>query len=148
VAPETPVRQALSFITQHNISQLPVVSEGDCVGHLSEATLMSRVLENTATLEQSVQHLMDAPLPVVDAHVDLPGITRLLNRQNPPCWCATTGGWRGSSPATTSFATSPMGGEGPRGKPIQLARKVDGRLARCGKHVTFPGTRRDRARLV
>jgi cystathionine beta-synthase len=44
---------------------------------------MSRVLENTATLDQSVQHLMDAPLPVVDAHVDLPGITRLLNRQNP-----------------------------------------------------------------
>jgi cystathionine beta-synthase len=83
VSPETPVRQALGFITQHNISQLPVVSEGDCVGHLSEATLMSRVLENTATLDQSVQHLMDAPLPVVDSHVDLPGITRLLNRQNP-----------------------------------------------------------------
>jgi cystathionine beta-synthase len=83
VAPETPVRQALGFINQHNISQLPVVSEGDCVGHISEASLMSRVLENTAVLEQSVQHLMDAPLPVVDAHVDLPGITRLLNRQNP-----------------------------------------------------------------
>jgi cystathionine beta-synthase len=83
VAPETPVRRALSFITENNVSQLPVVAEGDCVGHVSEATLMARVLENTALLDQSVQQLMDAPLPVVDSHVDLPSITRLLTRQNP-----------------------------------------------------------------
>ncbi|HEX8691141.1 MAG TPA: pyridoxal-phosphate dependent enzyme [Longimicrobium sp.] len=78
VAPETPVRQALSFITQHDISQLPVVAEGDCVGSVAEANLMSRVLEDTEVLDQSVQHLMDPPLPVIDAHVDLPTVTRLL----------------------------------------------------------------------
>jgi predicted transcriptional regulator len=32
VAPETPVRQALGFITQHNISQLPVVSRATAWG--------------------------------------------------------------------------------------------------------------------
>lgn len=80
VAPETPVRQALGFITRHNISQLPVVAEGDCVGHLAESTLMARVLENTQLLDNSVQQLMDAPLPVVDGHVDLPAVTRLLSR--------------------------------------------------------------------
>jgi cystathionine beta-synthase len=79
-SPETSVRQALGFITQHNISQLPVVAEGDCVGHLAEGTLMAKVLENTALLERSAQHVMDAPLPVVDAHVDLPTVTRLLSR--------------------------------------------------------------------
>ncbi|MBV9774273.1 MAG: pyridoxal-phosphate dependent enzyme [Gemmatimonadetes bacterium] len=83
VSPETPVRKALAFITEHNVSQLPVVAEGDCVGHVSEATLMSRVLENTTLLDQSVQQLMDPPLPVVDAHIDLPSITRMLTRQNP-----------------------------------------------------------------
>ncbi|HEX6746416.1 MAG TPA: pyridoxal-phosphate dependent enzyme [Longimicrobium sp.] len=80
VAPETPVRQALSFITQHNVSQLPVVSEGDCVGHVGETSLMGKVLENTAVLDQSVQHVMDAPLPVVDGHIELPAVTRLLSR--------------------------------------------------------------------
>jgi cystathionine beta-synthase len=80
VAPETPVRQALSFITQHDISQLPVVAEGDCVGHLSEANLMSRVLENMTVMDQSVQHLMDPPLPVIDATVGLPAVTRLLSK--------------------------------------------------------------------
>ncbi len=83
VAPETPARRALSFITEHNVSQLPVVSEGDCVGHVSEATLMARVLEDTALLDLPVQRLMDAPLPVVDEHVDLASITGLLTRQNP-----------------------------------------------------------------
>jgi len=80
VAPETSVRQALSFITQNNVSQVPVVAEGDCVGHLAESTLMGMVLEDTKVLDQSVQHVMDAPLPVVDAHVDLPSVTRLLSK--------------------------------------------------------------------
>ena len=83
VAPETPVRQALGLITTHNVSQLPVIVEGDCVGHLAESSLMARVIEDTRVLDQSVQHVMDAPLPVVDAHVDMPGLTRLLSRQNP-----------------------------------------------------------------
>ena len=83
VEPSTPVRRALGFINEYNISQLPVIAEGDCVGHVSEATLMARVLENTALLDHSVQELMDAPLPVVDAHVDLNALTRLLTRHNP-----------------------------------------------------------------
>jgi cystathionine beta-synthase len=83
VEPSTPVRAALRFITQHNISQLPVLSEGDCVGHIAESTLMARILENPTVLDQSVQELMDAPLPVVDANADLPAITGLLTRHNP-----------------------------------------------------------------
>ena len=83
VAPETPVRQALGLINTHNVSQLPVIAEGDCVGHLAESTLMGRIFEDTSVLDKSVQHVMEAPLPVVDAHVDLAGITRLLSRQNP-----------------------------------------------------------------
>jgi cystathionine beta-synthase len=83
VAPETPVRQALGLITTHDVSQLPVLAGGECVGHLAEATLMARVIEAPALLEKSVQHLMDPPLPVVDAHVDIASVAPLLTRQNP-----------------------------------------------------------------
>jgi cystathionine beta-synthase len=83
VEPGTQVRKALEFVTQYNISQLPVIAEGDCVGHVAEATLMARVLGNPTLLDQTVQDLMDAPLPVVDSHVDLSAVTRLLSRQNP-----------------------------------------------------------------
>ncbi len=83
VAPETPLRQALGMITAHNVSQLPVLVDGECVGHLAEASLMGRIIEDPALLDRSVQHAMEAPLPVVDAHVDLGGVTPLLSRQNP-----------------------------------------------------------------
>ena len=83
VEPGTLVRRALEFITSQNISQLPVIAEGDCVGHVTEGTLMARVLENPAVLDHPVQELMDPPLPVIDAHVPLDSVTRLLSRQNP-----------------------------------------------------------------
>jgi cystathionine beta-synthase len=83
VQPDTPVRRALALITEHNVSQLPVIVEGDCVGHLSEPNLMAHVLENPTLLDSPVQEMMDPPLPVVDAHLDLQAVTRLLTRQNP-----------------------------------------------------------------
>jgi cystathionine beta-synthase len=83
VAPETSVRQALGLITTHNISQLPVLAEGDCIGHLSESVLMGRVIADPTLLERSVQHAMEAPLPVVDEGAEMAEVTPLLSRQNP-----------------------------------------------------------------
>jgi cystathionine beta-synthase len=79
----TSVREALALITKHNISQLPVCDADVCVGSVSEATLMSRIIENPAVLEQGVHELMDAPFPVIDAGTPMTGIGRLLTRQNP-----------------------------------------------------------------
>jgi cystathionine beta-synthase len=83
VEPETSVRRALALITESNVSQLPVIASGDCVGHVSEATIMAKVIETPTLLDRTVQEIMDAPLPVVDSHVDLNSVTRLLTRQNP-----------------------------------------------------------------
>ena len=83
VAPETLVRTALARITEHNISQLPVILDGECVGHVSEATLMTRVLESPGLLDEPVRKAMDPPLPVVDSHAELHSVTGLLTRQNP-----------------------------------------------------------------
>jgi cystathionine beta-synthase len=83
VEPSTPVRRALSYVTLHNVSQLPVIADGECVGHLAEATLMARVVEEPTLLDRSVEEIMDAPLPVIDPHMALAGVTRLLTRHNP-----------------------------------------------------------------
>src|SRR5207253_747328 len=42
VAPEASVRQALNLMTTYNVSQLPVLDDGDGVGAVSEAALRSR----------------------------------------------------------------------------------------------------------
>ncbi len=83
VDPSTTVRKALAYITEHNVSQLPVLNAGECVGHISEGSLMARVIESPTLIDHPVHEVMDAPFPVVDATVDLPAITRLLTRQNP-----------------------------------------------------------------
>ncbi|HEX6940790.1 MAG TPA: pyridoxal-phosphate dependent enzyme [Longimicrobiales bacterium] len=83
VQPTTPVRQALSTMNVHNISQLPVLQDGDCVGSVGEATLMARVIEDPSLMDRPVEALMDAPFPVVDEHVDALVLARLLTRENP-----------------------------------------------------------------
>jgi cystathionine beta-synthase len=83
VEPDTSIRAALALITQHNVSSLPVMQDGRCIGSLAEGTLMARVIENTAILDAPVSQVMDAPFPTVDAHVQMAGLSRLLSRQNP-----------------------------------------------------------------
>jgi cystathionine beta-synthase len=85
VGPGTPVRMALSTVTAHDIGQLPVVLDGECVGSVAESDLMSRVIGDPAVLDQPVESIMGAPYPVLDGHVDADEVTRLLQRGNDAC---------------------------------------------------------------
>ena len=77
------MRQALTLIKRHGVSQLPVIHEGDCVGSISEATLMAAVIEDPTVLDDEVETMMDAPFPVIDSHMDMNAVGRLLTRSNP-----------------------------------------------------------------
>jgi cystathionine beta-synthase len=83
VAPEASVRQALNLMSTYNVSQLPVLDAGDCVGAVSEQALMARALEDSKTLDRPVRELMDPPFPVVDNHAPLEQVASLLSRQTP-----------------------------------------------------------------
>ncbi len=85
VGPETSVRMALSTITAHDIGQLPVVANGECVGSVAEGELMARVIQEPELLERPIESVMGPPYPVVDAHVDADEVTRLLQRDNDAC---------------------------------------------------------------
>jgi cystathionine beta-synthase len=52
------------------------------VGAIGEETLMARVIEDPAVLDHTVESLMDAPLPVVQADTAIDDIARLLTRHN------------------------------------------------------------------
>ena len=83
VESSTTVREALSLITKHNISQLPVCRADSCIGSVSEGTLMARIIESPQVLEEPVETLMDGPFPVIELGTPMTGIGRLLTRQNP-----------------------------------------------------------------
>ena len=82
VQPTTPVRVALSTLTSYNVSQLPVILDGECVGSLNDGELMSSVIEDPELLDRPVESIMDVPFPVVDSHMDAEGAAQLLTRKN------------------------------------------------------------------
>jgi cystathionine beta-synthase len=83
VQPTTPVRMALSALATHDISQLPVLRGGECVGSVQEGDLLGAVLEDPSLLAQTVETVMGPPFPVVGDGVPAEDLTRLLGRGNP-----------------------------------------------------------------
>ena len=91
----TPVRDALKLITEYDISQLPVCEGDECVGSIPEASLMARIIEDPRTLDQPVDGIMEAPLPVVEGDLPMSGVSRLLTRQTPAVLVRTGGALSG-----------------------------------------------------
>jgi len=77
------VRQALNLMSTYNVSQLPVIEGGDCVGAVSESALMARAIGEPVVLEHPVREVMEAPYPVVDSELPLDRFTALLSRETP-----------------------------------------------------------------
>jgi cystathionine beta-synthase len=83
VAPAAMVRQALNLMNTWDVSQIPVVDNGEPIGTLLENTLMTRALAQPALLDRPVREVMDAPLPVVDAHFPTDRLGAMLTRESP-----------------------------------------------------------------
>jgi len=72
IAPEGSVQQAIDLMTEHDISQVPVVREGTQVGSVTERALGERLREQRAKEAGvdlgalPVAQVMEAPLPSVD----------------------------------------------------------------------------------
>jgi cystathionine beta-synthase len=83
VTPAAAVRQALNLMRTWNVSQLPVLEDGQCVGSLVDGPLMAQALSQPALLERPVREIMDHPLPVVDAALPYDRLAPLLTRESP-----------------------------------------------------------------
>lgn len=83
VAPAAAVRQALNLMSTWDVSQIPVLEAGQCVGGLTENTLMTRALAQPTLLDRPVREVMDPPFPVVDALTQTDRLAPLLTRESP-----------------------------------------------------------------
>jgi cystathionine beta-synthase len=77
-----PIRSALALIRRYNISQLPVKRQGEVVGSVEEAAIMSTVLEDAHSLDSPVEKIMRPPLGRVDANESVDQAIRLLADRN------------------------------------------------------------------
>jgi cystathionine beta-synthase len=83
VAPSAQVRQALNLMSTWDVSQIPVVEGGECVGGLTESALMTKALAQPAILDRPVREVMEAAFPVVDAAFTTDRLAPMLTRENP-----------------------------------------------------------------
>lgn len=83
VTPGSSVRMALSTLTSHGVSQLPVLAQSDCLGAVMEGDLMAQVIENPEILDQPVESVMGPPFPVVDIYLAVDSVSRLLTGASP-----------------------------------------------------------------
>jgi cystathionine beta-synthase len=85
------VRQALRLMHLHDVSQLPVMDNGNCVGSVSDWSLSARSLEDTKVLDMTLSQVMDAPFPVVDDQQSADSVAKLLSKSNPAVLVRTNG---------------------------------------------------------
>ena len=82
-APGQQVRQVLGLMRLHDVSLLPVLEGGLCVGSVTEYALTQRGLESSQFLDAVVGEVMDEPFPVVDAEQHVESVQKLLSKATP-----------------------------------------------------------------
>ena len=82
IDPVTTVRKALDLLSEHNISQLPVIEKGQPVGSVDESELMGAVLANPALFDAPVSSMMEASFPTVHIDENIKAAIALLSKKH------------------------------------------------------------------
>ena len=69
--PDETVGEALNKLEQFSISQIPVIADNIPLGSLTEADLMSSIIDNPKMIEKKVSEVMEKPYPVMDESEDI-----------------------------------------------------------------------------
>ena len=84
VAPETTVKKAFETMKSLDISQMPVVSNGDMVGSITENAVLTYLLENPMKhAEHKIEEIMDAPFPIVQEDLPVRQLNRYISKKIP-----------------------------------------------------------------
>lgn len=82
-APGQLVRQVLGLMRLHDVSQLPVLDAGECVGSVTEYALTQRGLESSRFLDAVVGEVMDEAFPVLESVQHVESVQKLLSKATP-----------------------------------------------------------------
>jgi cystathionine beta-synthase len=83
---------AITIMGENDISQVPVVQNGQIVGSLTDSRILSRLMENPQMREHPVSEIMDAPFPVVTVDLKMDQISKLFKDQTPAVLVQQTDG--------------------------------------------------------
>lgn len=75
------VEEALRLITEEDISQIPVKRGNDIIGAINESSLLMKLIKNPDLKNETVESVMDAPLPVVKMDATVEEISAKINKE-------------------------------------------------------------------
>ncbi len=79
VAPTDTLAEAVARMTEHGISQLPVMEDGVVVGSLTEKRILGLLVEEPAARDHAAGDVMEDPLPTVAANVSVEELSVALD---------------------------------------------------------------------
>ena len=82
VSPNDTLSEAISKLTEYDISQLPVIQDGVQVGSITVSSVIKKVGGKGGSLKSKVEDVMEAPLPTVDRRTRLLDPSKLLKERN------------------------------------------------------------------
>jgi len=80
VGPDETVGVALSRMTEHGVTQIPVLENSLSIGSLRESHVFAKLLEKRELLDAKVSEVMDKSFPVLDVDASLVDIKAKLHR--------------------------------------------------------------------
>ncbi len=81
---EDTVRQAFEIMKKEDISQMPVLKDGEVVGSLTESSVLTYLLENPINhTEEKVGTVMDKPFPEVEDSLACSQLVKLIDKRMP-----------------------------------------------------------------
>lgn len=80
VSPDHTLSDALALMTDHGVTQMPVLEGYAAVGSLRESRVLAKLLENRELLDGKVGDVMDESFPILDADASLSQIKAKLQK--------------------------------------------------------------------
>lgn len=76
------VRDALDLLRKYEISQIPVMKDGELIGSINDVAVMQSVFDQADILHKPVVEVMGRPFPVLEASADIDRAYKLLTLAN------------------------------------------------------------------
>ncbi len=80
VAPDEIVSNALARMSEHSVTQIPVLEDHKSIGSLRESRILTKLLENRDLLDTTVSEVMDESFPVLDVDAGFNDIKKKLQK--------------------------------------------------------------------
>src|SRR5262245_8874134 len=107
------VEDAVNLMREHDISQVPVIEGGQCVGSISEARILDILVSDAKARRKPVVEYMEKPFPVVSDEASLTEVAQRMDRETPAILVKHQGGYDIITKSDLiSFLTPKYGGKG------------------------------------